>query len=533
MKLMNLHARLTLPLVVAAVVVTGTVLGGLVLLVRGTTRVVIRQTGHQLTRIAAHALAQRAEALDDVATVFASLAGDARARDLRWRHEPLAAVAILEPGGGRIRSWIGAALDPADLPALAGRDHPAWPVIRTADGRLLVAGRARDDRGGSVVVVGVPVDGAFADALAKTLQAGVEITAGGRTLAASRSGSGSGDRRYTATGAARTPGGAPFEFRVAVPADDVFRTQRAALALAGAGGLVLLAAAFVFNGWVVARITRPIRELTTAVRRVGAGEQTARLPADAPAELGELVAEFNRMAAALRETQDRLVHSAKLSSVGALVAGVSHELNNPLHGLLGHAEHLSTKYPEGDPAREKLETILREGRRMQRTLADLRGFTRPGGRQRATVDLNDVAREVLELVRHDAGKAGVECAADLAAGGAPIEAAPDRVRQVALNLALNAVQAMPAGGRLTIRTSRTDGAGTGGSLVVEDDGPGIAADVLARVTEPFFSTKPGRMGLGLSISREIVEEHGGSLTIASAPGRGARVEARFPAGGMT
>lgn len=527
---MKLHARLALPMVIAAVTVTGAVIGGLVLLVRGTTRVVANQTGHQLTRIAAHAVAQRAEALDEIASVFASLPGDAGTRDRRWRHPPLAAVAVLDRAGTRVRSRLGAAMDDDDLRALAGAGRPDWPVARTQDGRLLIVGRAHGDRREEFVVVGVPVDAAFAESLGRTLQTGVEIRAGGSTIAAVRLPSEPGARRYTAAGDARTPGGGPFEFVVDVPAEEVFRTQRTAVAIAAGGGLALLAAAFVFYGWLVVRVTRPIRDLTVAVRRVGAGEPAARLPADAPAELGELVAEFNRMAGALRDTQDRLVHSAKLSSVGALVAGVSHELNNPLHGLLGHAEHLSTKYPAGDPVREKLDTILREGRRMQRTLADLRGYTRPGGRERVRVDLNDVAREVLELVRHDAERAGIACALDLAAGEATITASPDRVRQVALNLALNAAQAMTGGGSLTVRTTRTTGEA---ALVVEDSGPGVPPDLLARVTEPFFSTKPGRMGLGLSISREILEEHGGTLTLANRPAGGAKAEARWPVESVT
>lgn len=527
---MKLHARLALPLVVAAVMVTAGVLGGLVLLVRGTTRVVTRQTGHQLTRIAAYAVAQRAEGLDDIATVFASLPGDARARDRRWTHPPLAAVAVVDRTSGRVRSRLGAALDPDDLKALAGADRPEWPVIRTTDGGLLIVGVARSDRRRELVIVGVPVDAAFAASLGRTLQAGVGIRSQGREIAATHPDFPAATRRYTATGAARTPGGAPFEFIVDVPAEEVFRTQRTAVAIAAGGGLALLAAAFIFYGYLVVRVTRPIRDLTAAVRRVGAGETTAQLPADAPAELGELVAEFNRMAAALRETQDRLVHSAKLSSVGALVAGVSHELNNPLHGLLGHAEHLSSKYPEGDPVREKLETILREGRRMQRTLTDLRGFTRPGGRERVRIDLNDVAREVLELVRHDATRAGITCAVEPAIGGAIVHACPDRVRQVALNLALNAVQAMPGGGTLTIRTLN---GGATASLIVEDSGSGISPDLLAKVTEPFFSTKPGRMGLGLSISREIMEEHGGTMTLDNRTGGGTRAEARLPVGAAT
>jgi signal transduction histidine kinase len=118
----------------------------------------------------------------------------------------------------------------------------------------------------------------------------------------------------------------------------------------------------------------------------------------------------------------------------------------------------------------------------------------------------------------------------LAEGGAVINASPDQVRQVILNLVLNAIQAMPKGGTLTIRTATQAENGSRACLVVvEDAGTGMPPEVRARVLEPFFSTRPGRMGLGLAICREIVSEHGGTLSIDSRPGEGTRVTVEIPA----
>jgi len=167
---------------------------------------------------------------------------------------------------------------------------------------------------------------------------------------------------------------------------------------------------------------------------------------------------------------------------------------------------------------------------MSRTLSSLRDFTRPSGRERVATDLNLVAREVAALTRHEMQNGDVRCEMLLAEGGAVINASPDQVRQVILNLVLNAIQAMPKGGTLTIRTATQAENGSRACLVVvEDAGTGMPPEVRARVLEPFFSTRPGRMGLGLAICREIVSEHGGTLSIDSRPGEGTRVTVEIPA----
>jgi signal transduction histidine kinase len=184
----------------------------------------------------------------------------------------------------------------------------------------------------------------------------------------------------------------------------------------------------------------------------------------------------------------------------------------------------------GQPGSDELRIMLQEGRRMKKILADLRGFLRPGGPERAPADLNGIVEEVLALIRHDAEKTRVTCACDLAPGGLTVRIASDQIRQAVLNLALNALQAMPDGGKLKIAvsTAKADGA-TRARIVVEDTGPGIPADLAGKVTDPFFTTKPGRMGLGLAICKDVVEKHAGSVRVESEPGRGARITLDLPA----
>lgn len=524
---MKLHLRLAIPLLVISVVVTAAVTLGMIALVRGTVDVVFEQSGAQLERITRNALRARMENLDEVASVFAALRGDISARDREWKHVPLDAAAVLDSRTGKVRSAMGLALNADDLKGLLGSATGDPRVMRAGSG-LAIAGVARDDSRRETVVVAQTLGDGFAAELKDLLQAEIEIAVGGVAVAGGRAGPATAEPRYPVRSVLPTPGGAEVTVTMAMPAGAVYATRRKALAFTVAGGVVLLAIAFLFYGYAVVRVTRPVRDLIRAAERIAAGDLSAELKAGAPAELGTLVREFNQMARSLKDMQEKLVHSAQLSSVGQLVAGISHELNNPLLGLLGHAEHLASKTRDDDPAKEKLATIIREAQRMKRTLADLKSFTRPGGKERVRVNLNQLSDEVLGLVRHDAAKAGVKATSSLAAGGAAVAGVPDRLRQVLLNLVLNALQAMPDGGKLVVRTAARGGRM---EVAVEDTGPGIPDGVRERVLDPFFSTRPGRMGLGLSISREIVEEHGGALRIEARPGGGTAVRFDLPADG--
>ncbi|MEK7766818.1 MAG: ATP-binding protein, partial [bacterium] len=443
----------------------------------------------------------------------------------------LDAAFVVDTATGRVRSELGPLIGADD--ALGLVRPPGLPLVLRAGGEVLIAGLAPVAGSTRAVVVRQVLDRRFADALKELLRTDVDLAAAGQPVASTLEGEEEG-AYHPASVSLRTPGGSEVRLTMHLPADRLVTARRTALRLTLAGGGVLLAAALLFYWYTVARVTEPIRRLIAATERIAGGDLAASLPPHAPAELGLLLRRFNTMALALKETQDKLVHSAKLSSVGALVAGISHELNNPLLGLLGHAEFLDGRLAAGAPGREELDVILAEGRRMKRILADLRGFVRPGGLERAPVDLNAVAEEVLALVRHQAAEAGVACEAALHDGGVTVVAVPDQMRLAALNLALNARQATPRGGRVRVVTTTHELNGAAaGRLAVEDTGAGIAPEHLARVTEPFFSTKAGRMGLGLAICQEIATRHAGRLTVESPAGTGTRVTLDLPLGPST
>jgi len=527
---MRLHLRLALPLFAVALLVTvaGTI--GAMVLVRRTFTAALDQSGRQLAQITDHVLRSRTRGLARIATELApgdpaDVIGQAR----RWRGTRIDAAAVVDRRTGKLAASFGLIPHGPDLAALVKGPVPE-PLILCAGKDLLIAGTAPTPDGRRLVIAAQKLDPEFARALREFLRTDLSVEAGGRQLVTTLAAPAPAASLHPVRVPLAAPCGAGITLVIYLPAKGAYAARRGALLAAASGGLLLLLIAIGFYWYTVIRVTRPIHQLIAATERIAAGDAAANLPAGAPAELGALVARFNAMGLALQETQARLIHSAKLSSVGALVAGVSHELNNPLLGLLGHAEYLDGKLKTGDPGRDELDVILTEGRRMKRILADLRGFVRPGGAERVRVDVNTIATEVLSLVRHEAEKAGVSAGAKLAPSGAPLVASPDLLRQAVLNLAVNALQASPQGGRLTIETAVGESEVT---VTVEDTGAGMPADLVNRVCEPFFTTRPGRMGLGLAICQEVAGKHGGQLVIDSEPGRGTRVTLRLPVAGAT
>ncbi len=523
---MKLQWRLALPLFAVAVLVTAMAAVGMVLFTRSAVDAVLSQSGRQFGRITENILEMRANELAGVAAILGSLEGDIGTRSGAWKHTPLDAAGIYKRKDGMVVSSMGARVGIADLRALKGRIPQTAVTLATTRGPV-VAGFAPDQDGGRAVFAAVRLDRGFTSELARLLQAEVEVESGGVVLASSGGPPGFREGFYPVETVLTSPAEQKVKIRMFMPVERVLAVRRRAFLWTASGGGVLLVLAAFFYWYAVARVTRPIRELTGAVGRMAGGDIGTVAEGDAPAELGVLLRQFNAMARTLNETQRTLVHSAKLSSVGQLVAGVSHELNNPLLALLGHAEHLATKFPDGDPARRKLDIVITEAQRMRRILANLRSFARQSGEEKAPADLNALAAEVLELVGHEAEKAGVECALKPGEGVVAAVSA-DQIRQVMLNLVLNSLEAMPGGGGLTVRT---DSDGQSARVVVSDTGPGIPAEIRDKVMEPFFTTRPGKTGIGLSICQEIAARHGGRIIMESEMGKGTRVTLEVPSQG--
>jgi PAS domain S-box-containing protein len=221
-----------------------------------------------------------------------------------------------------------------------------------------------------------------------------------------------------------------------------------------------------------------------------------------------------------RRMQQQLVQSGKLAAIGELAAGVAHEINNPLFAILGLTEFLLKESEEGSKAHTRLELIQQTGLEIKEIVRALLDFARENAEERHDVPLEDVVRSTVDLVRRTNAHKGVELVDDYDGSDVCVNASPNQLKQIFLNLIANARQAMPAGGVVTVDVRRS---GDLAIATVSDNGPGIEPAIAERIFEPFFTTKriTGGTGLGLSVSLGIAEGHGGRLTVASEPGHGA------------
>jgi two-component system sensor histidine kinase HydH len=218
----------------------------------------------------------------------------------------------------------------------------------------------------------------------------------------------------------------------------------------------------------------------------------------------------------VRALEERLRRSERLSALGNLAAGVAHEIRNPLSSIRGLASYLAGKLRDSHD-QEAARVMVQEVDRLNRVVSGLLEFARPDEVKRMESDVNAVVTQVLRLASSDASAKGVDVVFVPDPRIPHILLDPDRMAQALLNLALNAIQAMEAGGVLTVEAEHADG---GVAVRVSDTGPGMTREVMAQVFNPYFTTKPGGTGLGLAIVHNIVENHQGSVGVESRPGRG-------------
>jgi PAS domain S-box-containing protein len=229
--------------------------------------------------------------------------------------------------------------------------------------------------------------------------------------------------------------------------------------------------------------------------------------------------------------QERLAQSEKLSAVGQLAAGVAHEINNPIGVILGFAQGAVSRLKEDDPYALPLRSIEREATRCKNLVRNLLLFSRQTARRTELLEVDAVVGEALLLVRTQSKFKAVELVEELGSGGR-IQGDKTQVQQIVISLCSNAMDAMPAGGRLTVRTRREEKDGEPRIVLeVQDTGIGIPAEARSRIFEPFFTTKePGKgTGLGLALAHEIITKHRGTIEITSAAGKGATFTVSLPA----
>ncbi|OOO00920.1 MAG: Sporulation kinase A [Chromatiales bacterium USCg_Taylor] len=287
-------------------------------------------------------------------------------------------------------------------------------------------------------------------------------------------------------------------------------------------GLAIVAALGL--GFLLTRsILRPLVELRKGVLNIAQGDLSTRIRMTGRDEFSELASHFNQMAIDLAQHQNNLVRSQKLASIGQIAAGVAHEINNPLGVILGYVK-LMLKEPTIIKSNE-LRIIEDEAHQCQRIVQGLLELARPLRLEMTRVDLAEIARDAIERLK-ESGSLG-ELVIDQPAPYVCAVTYGDetKLRQVVFNIIVNAAEAMPSGGRLSIEIAADHNEAR---LFVKDSGAGIPPDVLAHIFDPFFTTKPKGTGLGLITSQAIVDAHGGTIDIQSEPGRGTCVSLRIP-----
>jgi two-component system, NtrC family, sensor kinase len=321
-------------------------------------------------------------------------------------------------------------------------------------------------------------------------------------------------------------------FSLALIQSEVASLAKRAAAIA----LILMLGNSIMTAIYVETLIRPILSLNQTMKRAGRGDLTARADTRRRDEVGELGSAFNRMMdelEAARETersrQAQLAHTEKMAAMGTLAAGVAHEVNNPLAGILTCLETLRSN-PDDAGLRERYLALVEDGiKRIAHTVQNLLDFSRPSAIRPEPTEINHNLRHVAELTEFHARKAGVNVIFELDERNPIVLADHFQMDQLFLNLVLNAIQAMPAGGTLTLRSKRR------GAIVlaeVTDTGEGIADAIRDRIFDPFFTTRRvgEGTGLGLAVSYGIVAAHGGTIEVDSAVGRGSTFRVSLPAG---
>jgi two-component system NtrC family sensor kinase len=319
--------------------------------------------------------------------------------------------------------------------------------------------------------------------------------------------------------------------------DRVKQAVTMAIFLGVAGFLGALGALF----WLW-RALRPLQALRLRARRIASGDYAERIGLHSRDEIGDLAREFDSMAWALEEREQRLIRSERLATVGKVAAQITHEIRNPLASIGLNAELLGDELGEGqDEGRRLVRAITGEVDRLTDITESYLRYVRLPRPKLVPEDPGALVSAVMEFTRAELAQAGITLEVVAPAGLPDIAADENQLRQALLNLARNAREAMPRGGRLRVAVSaHGEGAGAGAGaaggdgpawvkLVLTDDGPGIAPELLGRVFEPFFSTKAKGTGLGLALVQQIVTEHGGRIEVGSGPAGGTSFTLAFPA----
>jgi signal transduction histidine kinase len=293
---------------------------------------------------------------------------------------------------------------------------------------------------------------------------------------------------------------------------------RTGIIVAAAGILLGIA----LSWWAAARVTRPVHRLADSAGRVAAGDWSTTVDISSPDEIGQLARAFNRMTGELVAQRERLVQAERVAAWRELARRLAHELKNPLFPLQITVENMlraRDRSPEqfDEVFREGTATLLAELSQLKQIVGRFSDFARMPAPEIQPVEFNPLVAETLKLFGGQLAQARVHCVTVLDPAIHKVSLDPEQITRVLRNLVLNAIDAMPSGGTLTVRTVAL---GTGVLLEISDTGQGLTPEECARLFTPYYTTKTHGTGLGLAIVQSVVSDHGGRISVESERGRG-------------
>jgi signal transduction histidine kinase len=310
-------------------------------------------------------------------------------------------------------------------------------------------------------------------------------------------------------------------------------SSQAYIVLVSAATLIVVSVLIALIVWYF--VNRPIRELMNGMSRVESGDLSVRVRATSRDEIGRVARHFNTMLDTVESAQaeitryhdEKMNRAERLASIGQIASGLAHEIKNPLAGISGAIDTIARGLDRNDPRGEIFAEIKVQIRRITKVVTDLLMFARDSRPDMKPTNVGGLIADTLLLVQQQKDSAGVRFEQELSPDLPQIEVDRDGLRQVLLNIYLNALQAMPHGGTLKTKTY-LDQRSENCVIAVSDTGQGMEREQLARIFEPFYTTKHYGTGLGLSNVDKVLKEQGGNVFVASEPGRGTLFRVSLP-----
>lgn len=311
---------------------------------------------------------------------------------------------------------------------------------------------------------------------------------------------------------------------------ELERRIRASALLVGGGGILL---AILLSSWAAARVTRPVERLAHAAQEVAAGNWNTQVDVEGGDELSQLAESFNRMTAELLNQKERLVQAERVAAWRELARRLAHELKNPLFPLQLTVENLlrsrqSSPEQFDEVFRESSATLLAEISNLKAIIGRFSEFSKMPQPQLQPTNVNEISRAIAQLFRaqlQPPGRKPIDCILDLDENLKSIAADPELLHRALSNLVLNAMDAMPDGGTLTLCTRQKD---DGARIEIADTGTGLTPQECERIFTPYYTSKRHGTGLGLAIVQSVVSDHHGTINVRSEPGKGTIFAIEFP-----